>query len=100
MGAIPHGNDNQPSGTFSDEAIRPLIVIDALQTRHELLDRLQAEHPGIYPDALLRTVQRRLKIWRGEAARALVLAPMITQSNVRLTQTTRMLPSCSSGASS
>ncbi len=32
MGVIPHGNDNQPSGTFSDEAIRPLIVIDALQT--------------------------------------------------------------------
>ncbi len=30
MGVIPHGNDNQPSGTFSDEAIRPLIVIDAL----------------------------------------------------------------------
>ena len=24
MGVIPHGNDNQPSGTFSDEAIRVL----------------------------------------------------------------------------
>ncbi len=31
MGAIPHGNDNQPSGTFSDEAIRPLILIVAGQ---------------------------------------------------------------------
>jgi len=25
MGVIPHGNDNQPSGTFSDEAIRSRI---------------------------------------------------------------------------
>ncbi len=32
MGVIPHGNDNQPSGTFSDEAIRVLIQIVALQT--------------------------------------------------------------------
>ena len=38
----------------------------------ELLDRLQAEQPGHYPDALLRTVQRRLRIWRSEQACALV----------------------------
>ena len=38
----------------------------------ELLDRLQAEQPGDYPDGLLRTVQRRLKIWRSEQAHALV----------------------------
>ncbi len=31
MGVIPHGNDNQPSGTFSDEAIRSRIQIAALQ---------------------------------------------------------------------
>lgn len=30
----------------------------------QLLDRLQAEYPGEYPDGLVRTVQRRLKIWR------------------------------------
>ena len=38
----------------------------------ELLDKLQAEQPGDYPDGLLRTVQRRLKIWRSEQAHALV----------------------------
>lgn len=38
------------------------------RTGRELLDRLQAERPGEYPDALLRTVQRRLKIWRSEQA--------------------------------
>jgi hypothetical protein len=40
----------------------------------ELLEKLQAEHPGDYPAALLRTVQRRLKVWRSEQARALVFS--------------------------
>lgn len=49
----------------------------------ELLEKLQAEQPGDYPDGLLRTVQRRLKIWRSEQACALVfthssMAPMAT----------------------
>lgn len=38
----------------------------------ELLEKLQSERPGDYPDGLLRTVQRRLKTWRSEQARALV----------------------------
>jgi hypothetical protein len=37
-----------------------------------MLGRLQQIYPGRYPDGLLRTVQRRLKIWRSEMARALV----------------------------
>jgi len=45
---------------------------DQSQTGHELLRKLQAAHPDAYPDALLRTVQRRVKIWRGDMARALV----------------------------
>lgn len=45
---------------------------DPSQTGRELLSKLQAEHPDVYPDALLRTVQRRLKVWRGDMARALV----------------------------
>ena len=40
----------------------------------ELLDQLQAEYPGQYLDGLLRTVQRRLKIWRGDRTEQLVLA--------------------------
>jgi hypothetical protein len=38
----------------------------------QLLDRLQAEHPGEYPDGLVRTVQRRLKNWRSAMAHELV----------------------------
>ena len=42
------------------------------RTSAELLIRLQAEHPGQFPDAQLRTLQRRVKIWRRAAARKLV----------------------------
>jgi len=42
------------------------------RTSRELLGRLQAEIPDRYPEKLLRTLQRRLKQWRGEAARQLV----------------------------
>ena len=47
-------------------------------TGRELLDRLQATDPEAYPDGVIRTVQRRLKVWRRERARALVLGPSAT----------------------
>lgn len=47
-------------------------------TGRQLLERLQAAHPDAYPDKRLRTVQRRLKAWRRERARALVLGPSAT----------------------
>ncbi|WP_442880234.1 transposase [Aurantimonas sp. A2-1-M11] len=59
------------------------------RTGRELLSRLQVAHPNAYPDALLRTVQRRLKIWRGDMAKALVFAgsgdanPMMTSDPLR-----------------
>ncbi|MET2833141.1 transposase, partial [Mesorhizobium shangrilense] len=46
------------------------------RTSSELLERLQAERPGQYPDQLLRTLQRRLKIWRKEKAHAMVFGAM------------------------
>ena len=42
------------------------------QTGRELLSKLQFAHPQAYPDGLLRTVQRRLKVWRAAIARKLV----------------------------
>ena len=47
----------------------------------ELLQRLQADHPGEYPDRQLRTLQRRLKLWRRAAAKRLVF----TSSTVSIT---------------
>ena len=42
------------------------------RTSRELLERLQGEYLGVYPDGLLRTLQRRLKEWRREAAHKMV----------------------------
>jgi hypothetical protein len=41
-------------------------------TARELLERLQAEVPAVYPETLLRTLQRRVKGWRAEKAQELV----------------------------
>ena len=45
-------------------------------TSRQLLERLQAAHPGEYPDGLLRTVQRRVKVWRKEKATAIVFGEL------------------------
>jgi hypothetical protein len=54
------------------EELRAWFDADRTSTGSQLLERLQETYPGRYPDGLLRTVQRRLKIWRREIARALV----------------------------
>jgi hypothetical protein len=52
--------------------LREWFEAEPWRTSRELLERLQAEYPGMYPDRLLRTCQRRLKEWRREAALQLV----------------------------
>lgn len=60
-----------PLVAVTDE-LRAWFEAEPSRTGRELLERLQTAYPGCYPDPLLRTLQRRLKIWRGEMARALV----------------------------
>jgi len=43
------------------------LVAQPELTARLILDRLQTEHPGQYPDSLLRTLQRRVKQWRASA---------------------------------
>src|SRR5450759_2299132 len=60
----------------------PFVTVTALmrewfeaepwRTSRELFERLQAEHPRVYPDGQLRTLQRRLKEWRRERAHKMV----------------------------
>jgi hypothetical protein len=52
--------------------LRGWFEAEPWRTSRELLERLQAEYPGMYPDGLLRTCQRRLKEWRRETALQLV----------------------------
>lgn len=50
-------------------------------TGRQLLQRLQAHYPGSHPDGQLRTLQRRLKMWRGEMARELILGTLAEVNN-------------------
>jgi len=45
---------------------------DPASTGREIFEALQAEYPGNYADNLLRTFQRRIKLWRHEHAKTLV----------------------------
>ena len=60
------------------------FLAEPWRTGRELLDKLQAVHPGEHPDALLRTVQRRLKIWRAEQAHQLVFGPMAQTPSISM----------------
>lgn len=60
-----------PLADVTDE-LRSWFEVDPSLSGRQMLDRLQTEHPGHYPDGLVRTVQRRLKIWRAALAHALV----------------------------
>jgi hypothetical protein len=42
------------------------------RTGRELLERLQSNYPGEYPDGLIRTVQRRVKGWRRDRAHRMI----------------------------
>jgi hypothetical protein len=56
------------------------FIEDPSQCGRELLEKLQAAHPGEYPNDLLRTVQRRLKVWRHETASRLVIGSMMLEA--------------------
>ena len=60
------------------EEVWPRIVMwletEPDRTAKELLERLRSESPGSFPGAQLRTLQRRVKEWRRQAARRLVFA--------------------------
>jgi hypothetical protein len=60
-----------PLATVTEE-MRAWFDADPALSGRQLLSRLQQIYPGRYPDGLVRTVQRRLKIWRSKMARALV----------------------------
>jgi len=61
---------------FADVWSRVVTWLDADpdRTAKELLERLRADQPSQFPDAQLRTLQRRVKAWRRAAARRLIFA--------------------------
>jgi hypothetical protein len=62
--------------------LRGWFEAEPWHTSRELLERLQAQCPGVYPEGQLRTLQRRLKEWRREAAQRMVLGTMTADPGV------------------
>jgi hypothetical protein len=62
--------------------LRGWFEAEPWHTSRELLERLQAQCPGGYPDGQLRTLQRRLKEWRREAAHRMVFGTMMADAGV------------------
>ena len=54
------------------DRLRDWFEAEPWRTSRQLLERLQGECPGPYPDKLLRTLQRRVKVWRHEKVHDLV----------------------------
>lgn len=52
--------------------LREWFEAEPWRSAGELFERLQSEHPGVYPDGQLRTFQRRIKSWRKDVAHMLV----------------------------
>jgi len=50
----------------------PCLAADPDQTGRELFNTFTAKYPGYYTPGQLRTVQRRLKIWRRDAVQQLI----------------------------
>src|SRR5215470_7199125 len=62
--------------------LRRWFEAEPWHTSRELLERLQAQYPGVYPEGQLRTLQRRLKEWRREAAHRMVFRTMTADPGV------------------
>jgi len=62
--------------------LRGWFEAEPWHTSRELLERLQTEHPDVYPDGQLRTLQRRLKEWRREAAHQMVFGTMTANPRI------------------
>jgi len=52
--------------------VRSWLEAEPDRTARELLERLQAQQPGAFPDGMLRTMGRRVREWRVAAAKKFV----------------------------
>jgi hypothetical protein len=62
--------------------LRGWFEAEPWHTSRELLERLQAQCLGVYRDGQLRTLQRRLKEWRREAAHRMVFGTMTADPGI------------------
>ena len=56
-----------PLGTVWDSEVIPLLQTDARLNAVTLLEELQRRHPGQWDASVLRTQQRRIRLWRAQS---------------------------------
>ena len=59
--------------------IRSWFDAEPWRTSRELLERLQAVHPGNFPNGRLRTLQRRIKDWRRERSHEMIFGAITAE---------------------
>jgi hypothetical protein len=52
--------------------LREWFEAEPWRTSRELFERLQQTQPGSFPEGQLRTLQRRVKVWRHDLAQQMV----------------------------
>ena len=62
------------------DQLRTWFDADPCCTSRQLLEQLQTEHPGLYPDHLLRTLQRRVKTWRKEKVHEMIFGSQVNET--------------------
>ena len=62
--------------------LRVWFEAEPWRTSRDLLERLQAEQPGGYPDGQIRTLQRRVKEWRRTVAHRMVFGATPAEAQV------------------
>ena len=60
--------------------LRTWFDADPCCTSRQLLEQLQTEQPGLYPDHLLRTLQRRVKTWRKEKVHEMIFGYQVNEA--------------------
>jgi hypothetical protein len=73
--------------------LREWFEAEPWRTSRELFERLQQEHPGVFPDGQVRTLQRRVKAWRHERAQQPVFGADPVDETPELTPVPTELPS-------
>jgi hypothetical protein len=89
--ARPAKQRRSRAGPIRSQPSRPSCGVgsraEPWHTSRELLERLETEHPDVYPDGQLRTSQRRLHEWRRAAAHQMVFGTMTANPRIALTKT-------------
>jgi len=75
----PRGRRRPDPFVMVTAELREWFDAEPWRTSRELLERLQQAHPGSFPEGQLRTLQRRVKIWRHELARQMVFGVKATE---------------------